>query len=329
MVKLRKLMTNSGMGAKADVAARIKNGEVMCNDRVVDVTSEVVAGDVVRVGRHEYRIAEVAEGKRLAIQSATPAPQDAVQGVRRLYCGYHKCLTMYFRRVFEATCKSPLSGGNTFRHFFHRLDEFNRFGGDYTVSSISGHAIDLDRYEDVRVVRFVRDPRDLVVSGYYYHKRCAEKWCGYVDPEPSEWEVVDGVVPSKMEKGLSFAEYLNKVSVEDGLHAELDFRRNHFRNMLKWPDDDSRVLTIRYEDLIGNEVAGFDRIFHFYGLGFPTRKVGHYYANQFRAAKRAGNDAHIRNANTGQWRENFTPALTARFNAEYGEVLDKLGYDRS
>ena len=31
--------------------------------------------------------------------------------------------------------------------------------------------------DEYRTVRFVRDPRDVIVSGFLYHRRCSEEWC--------------------------------------------------------------------------------------------------------------------------------------------------------
>ncbi len=82
----------------------------------------------------------------------------------------------------------------------------------------------LDRFEDVLVSRFIPDPQDLLISGYFYHKRGAESWYDLVDPEDSDWEVVNGKVPEQIPAGLSFAQYLNRTSIEEGLLAELTFR---------------------------------------------------------------------------------------------------------
>jgi pyruvate/2-oxoglutarate dehydrogenase complex dihydrolipoamide dehydrogenase (E3) component len=50
------------------------------------------------------------------------------------------------------------------------------------MTSLSGHALDLDQFEDIKVIRFIRDPRDLIISGYFYHKRGGEDWCDYKNP---------------------------------------------------------------------------------------------------------------------------------------------------
>ena len=251
-----------------------------------------------------------------------------IPGKRRVHCGYHKCLTMYVRNVFDRLCQPRFYFRASFRHFYHRLDTFYAECGNYDISSISGHCLDLDRFNDVRVSRFVRDPRDLLVSGYFYHKRGAEGWSRIPDPTDTKWRQVRGAVPSNLPRGRSLMQFLEDAPLEDGLFAELEFRRHHFQSMREWPDDDPRVLLFRYEDIVGNEVESFDRLFRHYQLPLLARRRGLRYVERYRAERRAPTNAHIRNANAGQWREHFTPALERRFLEQYGDLVDRLGYAR-
>lgn len=326
LAKLRDLMTHTGMGSKLVVAAQVRAGEVLLNGNVAGPGSLVEAGDDVSIRAYPYKIVPVEGRSRLTIIAVDAVPERRIAGQTRIHAGYHKCLTIYFRRVMDGTVKSRLSGDFSFRHFFHRLDEFYRHSDRYTISSINGHAIDLDRFEDVRVTRFVRDPRDMVVSSYFNHARGAEPWCHYVDPAQEEWAIVDGELPRDLLPGYSLTEYLNKVSVEEGLNAEIDICRRHLESVLEWPDDDPRIKVFRYEDIVGKEVETFRRVFNFHQFPFMTRRVGMYHAGKARASKRGRRGAHIRNGGTGEWRKFFTPELTKRFNVEFGSMLEKLGY---
>lgn len=326
LAKLRNLMTHAGMGSKPVALEQFRLGEVLVNSKAARPGVLVEAGDEISVRGNAYQILEVKDRARLIIVPKYEVPVTVIPGLTRVHAGYHKCLTMYYRRVMDATVKSRFTGDLRFRHFFHRLDEFYRYAPNYSVTSISGHALDLDRFENIRVTRFVRDPRDLIVSSYFYHKRGAEKWCNFVDPIEEEWAIVDGELPRNLPSGVSLAEYLNKVSLEEGLDAEIDLRRRHFESMLAWPDSDPRVRLFKYEDIVGNEVKAFRSVLDFYGLPYAARRVGQHHAGKLRASKRYGSDTHIRNAASGQWRDYFTPALRKRFNDEFGEVLEKLGY---
>ena len=248
-----------------------------------------------------------------------------IPGLRRVHCGTHKCLTIYFQKVFKHLCRGRFGYRGSFKHFFSYSDQFYRECGDHTFSSISNHVLDFDRFEDIRATRFVRDPRDLIVSAYYYHKRSGEGWCDIIDPTDDDLSVVAGTVPTTLPVGRSVAQFLNEASLEEGLAAEFDFRRRHFRTMLDWPDD-PRVRVFRYEDILGDEVGVFDEIFRHYELPVHARLRGRYYANKFRAARRRKRTAHIRDPSKGQWRQLFTPDLKKRFNTEHSALLEKLGY---
>ena len=258
-----------------------------------------------------------------------------IGGFRRVHCSYHKCLTVYFEKVLKRMVRTPFGLAGDYRHFDSHLDTFYRDCEGYAVASINNHALDLDRFEDVRVTRFVRDPRDLVVSGYFFHKRSNESWCDVADPTNEDWEVVHGVVPDTMTmtmkrkaKQRTFRDYLNDVSLEEGLMAEMAFRRRHFESMWAWPKDDRRVELFRYEEVLGHEVEIFDQIFRFYELPFMNRRVGLHFAHRFRASSPSLRSEHIRDPRIGQWREVFTHAVTKRFDDEYGDLIEMLGYSR-
>lgn len=252
-----------------------------------------------------------------------------IKGRRRVHCSYHKCLTVYFQKVLSRLYRSPFGPSGEYRHFNSQVDSFYLECENYAVSSVNNHFLDLDRFEDVRVTRFVRDPRDLIVSGYFYHKRAAESWCEVVSPAEKDWMIVNGTIPDALAPSWSFARYLNEVSLEEGLLAELRFRRGHFESMRAWPGDDARIEVFRYEEILGREVEVFDRIFRFYEMPFSARQLGLHFARSFLAVKRSGRSDHIRDPVSGQWREVFTPEVTRQFNAEYADLIEKLGYPDS
>ena len=237
------------------------------------------------------------------------------------------------KKIYNGLCKHRfldrrISQVKRFRHFFHRLDHFYDQCQQFDICSVSGNYIDLDRFEDIRVARVIRDPRDLVVSAYFYHKRAAEPWCKDVNPTDQDWKLVRGAVPAKLPKDYTFTKYLNEVSMEEGLHAEMEFRKYHFESMLEWPENDSRVLLLRYEDIIGNEAWTYWKILAFFGFSIPTRFIGSQIAHRHSAKGKHARVSHIRNPNSGQWRKHFTPGLTKRFDELYGEILDRYGYAR-
>jgi Sulfotransferase domain len=242
-----------------------------------------------------------------------------------IHCSYHKCLTSYYEKVMSRVFNMclPFSGG--YKHFNSLMPEFYGDHRKYKIASINNHCIDFSRFGDVRVSRFVRDPRDLVVSGYFYHKRAAEPWCNVPNPTAADWRVVNGNIPDQLSNGQSYASYLQHVDIEDGLICEIDFRKNHFDGMAKWPHNEN-ILVVRYEDIIGNEEHIFRKLFAFYGFNTLERTLGMYFARRYCARRRAGAVQHIRSPEPGQWRKHFTPRVVDYFNQRHGDLLRKLGY---
>jgi hypothetical protein len=232
---------------------------------------------------------------------------------------------MYYIRVMRALYNRFRPGPERYKHYAALQEDFYANLRRHKIISANNFAVDIGRIEgNFRIVRFVRDPRDLVVSGYFYHKRGAEPWFRRVSPTPTYWKAINGNVPRQMPCGLSFADYLGGLSEEDGLIAEIEFRKCHFESLRQWPDSD-QILLFKYEDIVGNEAEVFGVIFDFYELPRHERLVGTWLANHYSAARRAG-DSHVRNAAAGQWRKHFTPKVDAYFKERYADLLEILAY---
>lgn len=243
----------------------------------------------------------------------------------RIHASFHKCLTMYYIKVMHPLLNwLPYHTG--FKHFESIEGEFYNTVHKYRVASTSGFAVDTTQLSDeYRIVRFVRDPRDLVVSGYFYHKRGAEPWFRYKNPTQRYWQPINGQVPSGMPRDFSYSEYLNTLSLEDGLLAELEFRKNHLESIRHWDQQDERIKLFRYEDILGNEKSIFEQIFEFYHLSFLEKKLGLYLVNRY-AHSNQNKNKHIRDPQPGQWKDVFTPGVTKVFNQQYSDILELLKY---
>lgn len=94
---------------------------------------------------------------------------------------YHKCLTSYYQSVVRAL---SAEFGFYYEHFTSDYPRFEQAAlndtrvGEFSVSTTAA-AWPGNDYE-YRGSHFIRDPRDLVVSGYYYHLWTREAWC--MDP---------------------------------------------------------------------------------------------------------------------------------------------------
>lgn len=245
-----------------------------------------------------------------------------------VHCGYHKCLT-----VFTARCFRDVLG-----------DRFHDFGGDaaghfhgnysrYVVSALSDARPNLAKLGDCRISRFIRDPRDLVVSGYFYHRKGVERWISEVQTDPPAWRVrlqmAGLLLPTE-----SFAGALQRLDQEDGLIAEMLLRHPTFRAMNRWPVDDPRIRVWKYEEILGNEAETMDAVAEHYGWidgeELERRTLLRERAEFWRAGDgRLSWDQHVRNPQSGQWRDVFTPKVRAAFNALCGDLPQRLGYEAS
>ncbi|WP_299114173.1 sulfotransferase domain-containing protein [uncultured Winogradskyella sp.] len=246
----------------------------------------------------------------------------------RIHAAYHKCLTMFFFRTANNALNTlALSRKKQYEHFESIQGLFYNTMNQYYLCSINNFAPNIDKINgDFRISRFVRDPRDLIVSGYFYHKRGAEPWFRFKDPTEEYWSAINGHVPSGMPSGKSFAEYLSTLNESDGLMKEIEFRKYHLESMRQWPKD-TRIKTFRYEDIISDQVGAFSEILdHLQIKGFKRKKLL-LFANRY-ALQNRKNDKHIRNPQASQWRKYFTPKMNTDFVQEYGDILERYGYPK-
>ena len=236
----------------------------------------------------------------------------------------HKCLTQYYISVM-----TKLWNWKPYQQQYIHLESlegiFYNTVQNYKVVSTNGFAIDIERLtQPFRITRFIRDPRDLIVSGYFYHKRGAEPWFRFSDPTNRYWSAINGNVPEGIKPKQSYSDYLNSVDTETGLIAEMQFRRFHFESLRQWPEH-TNIKVFRYEDIIYNEKAVFAELFSHYQLSSWQRFMGQYWVGKYALNKQA-NNKHVRNASPRQWQDVFTNKAHDYFMAHYSDILKTLEY---
>ena len=254
-----------------------------------------------------------------------------------IHCSLHKCLTVYYKRVMHAVFNRCLPWSRGYRHYNSHLVDFYDGFAQQRIASVNNRALDLQRLGRFRISRFIRDPRDLVVSGYFYHKRGAEAWVNLEAPTAEDWYFANGNVPEGLRARAgsrlarsgagshSFSQYLQSVPEEEGLLAELEFRQYHLESMADWPARHTDIVTYRYEDIVGDEARVFSELFAFYGLSPIERALCSWFVERYSIARMAA-DAHVRNPASGQWRQHFTPRVRQAFDAKYAGLVKLLGY---
>jgi len=92
---------------------------------------------------------------------------------------------------------------------------------------------DFDNISDYKGLHIIRDPRDVVVSGCFYHGKSSEKWL-HIKREDFG--------------GLTYQEKLNSYSsFDDKLIFEMEnSSRNIIQDMKSWNDNNSHFIEIKY-----------------------------------------------------------------------------------
>jgi hypothetical protein len=185
---------------------------------------------------------------RVSSEVASP-PSDAFP--LRVFFGHHKCATGWTVGIFR---EIALHLGRTFQ-VINRTRDFEDAGslgelvaGDrvevlaYSNADLE-HARSLPPYRGFHVVR---DPRDVLVSAYFSHRKThgTAAW-----PELA-----------------AHRERLRALSKHDGLLAEMEFTAPFFEHMNRWDYGQDTVLELRMEDITADPVPHFVRIAHFLGL---------------------------------------------------------------
>jgi hypothetical protein len=230
--------------------------------------------------------------------------------------------TTSWTRYFRAKC--------AYAHFNSRLNRFYQSAHKYQAASVNNQCIDFARYPNYRASHFIRDPRDLVVSGFFHHKKGTEWWTRTPNPTDADWQVVNGKVPRAVsDKGdCSFWDYLQTCSLEDGLLAEIEFREPHFKAMAEWDYKNPACLEMRYEDILGHEEEAFAALCDHYGFNGRRKTLAIRYARENTAGSESNkNRDHVRNPITGQWQAAFTPNVKQLFKEKYGDLVIQLGYE--
>lgn len=169
----------------------------------------------------------------------------------------------------------------------------------------------------VRGVHVVRDPRDVIVSGYFSHRN---------SHPADDWPDLQ-----------TYREVLREVDETTGLLLEMEFSAMVMADMASWPRTVEGVVELKFEDLIADPEPAFWRILEHLGLRAHVREESLHAilaANSFEVLSRGRRpgetDAqhHYRRGVPGDWLDHFQPAHVWAFKQRYGELLLRYGYEK-
>jgi hypothetical protein len=224
-----------------------------------------------------------------------------------VHCGHHKSGTVWFRQVFFSVIRpyglrqqegrsAPIRPATDFAFYANAATFRRQQIGD----------------RPFRGSHLIRDPRDLVVSGYEYHLVTQEPWT------QRPWY-----------QGLSYQAYLQSLSEHDGLMAEIEWMAvGTAADMARWDYHQPEFLELRYEDAFADERGTFEKLFGWYGLN-DRATAGALEAVDRLSLKRGGGALpnHARSGDPGEWRRRLSPEHIARFKELTGDLTVRLGYE--
>jgi hypothetical protein len=171
-----------------------------------------------------------------------------------------------------------------------------------------------------RVIYIVRDPRDVVLSQYHYHRKLKR----IADDAPLENFVT---------------RFLAGETCPHGLWGE---------NVLTWlatREGDPRFLMLRYEDMVADTPRELQKVVAFMGMTISPQQIAHAVelssAARMRKMEATQTDdcgltkgsrkdlSFVRAAGSGGWRSELPASEVARLEAAWGPVMRHVGYELS
>jgi len=257
-----------------------------------------------------------------------------------IFC-YHKVGTMLTGKVFGELCEAK-------RWKFHTL-----LGKQTKLPRRAGVVLFAHSLIDPRQlgtpytgIHMIRDPRDVIVSGYLYHRRTAEKWCvnsNHVFKAPIGFPQVPYSQQHRSEDwkirylksldGKSYQQNLLSRSQHDGLLFEMDhYGLWTIESMKQWQGDKGRILELRFEDLMDRYDETFRRIFAHLGFRGSELELCMEIASRHDLGRKSEREieeiAHVHSKQTNRWKDYFEPGLKEAFIEKFGDVLIDLGYEK-
>jgi hypothetical protein len=261
-----------------------------------------------------------------------------------LYCGHHKCATRWLVDIITDACRRiDLRFFEVYEPegFDWDLPAFLEGSGIEFLAYTNAQAHFLEGVDDRRGFHVVRDPRDLLVSAYFSHR-----YSHHTD----NWSDL-----AKLRRQLE------QCSEEEGLILEMDFVDHVYKALESWDYGQEGMLELKMEELCSKAYEGLVDVFLHLGLLEPeeirfddelqriadrartvepvSRRIQRsellhiIYSHRF-SAKAGGREvgqedrhSHYRRGQAGDWRNHFTPELSARFKERYGGLLIQLGYE--
>jgi hypothetical protein len=287
----------------------------------------------------------------------------------RVFFGHHKCASQYVRDIFTRTADwlgMSMHTDNLFSVLpldYHTREPLRTLLAErrtiletksydcLCLENADSDGLALVRQRgDYRGFHVIRDPRDVLISAYFSHRYSHPLYA-----EAGPWI-------------RDFRQQLAGVaSTEEGLLLELEFCAAYLNNIAAWDYHTPQIFETRYEALVTQPMETLRQAYEFMGIRVPMLGVASLatfvydrrlwkrshrpmprrlslpwlllrrIVQQYSFVRKSGGrqpgqediSHHYRKGVAGDWRNYFTPRVTAAFKERYGDMLIQLGYESS
>jgi hypothetical protein len=242
-----------------------------------------------------------------------------------IHLTHHKCGTLWFDRIFR-----NISEKFNFKYQNCKQEKLE----DDTDIWLEDHSrVDFTRLASYVGSHMIRDPRDIIISSYFYHLWCHEEWCIKV-PYDVWFFNKFGTKPIK-KPNKSYQQILNSLGQEQGILFEMrNAGRETIEEISKWNYHNPNIIEIRYEDFIYFRENIYRELFLKYGfkeeqIDLALRITA---INSFEntSGRELGNEIrrnHLRKGVPGDWKNFFSEKHLYEFKKLFGDILTRLGYE--
>ncbi|MEP2943537.1 MAG: sulfotransferase domain-containing protein [Hyphomicrobiales bacterium] len=225
---------------------------------------------------------------------------------------FHKTGTVLFGGILRRAEKSNL----LVPWYMHKASKPKKWTIGFDYTSIKLMELMKDNQTNSKYVICIRDPRDVIVSGAYYHTKSNEKWLH---------------IPQKRFNGLTYQEKINSyMNMSDKFLFEMDYNAAlTINDMLKVPQNKENVYITKLENLVQDyNLREYTKVYT--ALGFSGDLIAQLLLVSYNNSLFSGNvkiEGHVRSGKPKQYISEFSDTVLKRYYEIYGDSALKLGYD--
>jgi hypothetical protein len=199
----------------------------------------------------------------------------------------------------------------------------------------------------------VRDFREIIISGFAYHKKCNELHVihpGFIKRRKNKIlnkiksiEELNFLLESEW-SNMSYQEILNNIDEQTGITFEMCIKAVKINNVMSnWNYNRPNCLELKFEDFMNDFDIQLRKLFRFYEIDTDKHEELIYHANKVNPInwnqEKVDNHKHVnvqsiieKNGKkvfrTDKWKDYFTDRHKQLFKERYNDLLIKLGYEK-